>query len=115
MSAWLSTSVREHHEIHTGQATRNSHKVRTRSSALMQALPSRIAAFTKAGVTSDAAVRTIAKAATDRRPRTHCTIGARATFLIRASRFLPGRALDRMTSSDLRKNHPARTTTAHHA
>ncbi|MFI1927117.1 MULTISPECIES: hypothetical protein [unclassified Streptomyces] len=31
-----------------------------------------------------------------------------ATFLIRASRFLPDRLLDRMTTSDLRKHHPDR-------
>lgn len=76
---------------------------------LMKALPSHIAAFTKAGMTSDAAGRTIAKAVTDRKPRTRYTIGAMATFLIRASRFLPDRMLDRMTTSDLHKHYPART------
>jgi NAD(P)-dependent dehydrogenase (short-subunit alcohol dehydrogenase family) len=86
---------------------------------LMQALPSHIAAFTKAGVTADVAAKTIAKAVTDRRPRTRYTIGATATFLIGASRFLPNRMLDRMTTSDLRKHYPAgtrgRTTSAHTA
>ncbi|MGN9787770.1 SDR family oxidoreductase [Nonomuraea sp. ZG12] len=86
---------------------------------LMQALPSHIAAFTKAGVTADVAAKTIAKAVTDRRPRTRYAIGATATFLIGASRFLPNRMLDRMTTSDLRKHYPAgtrgRTTLAHTA
>lgn len=76
---------------------------------LMQALPSHVAAFTKAGVTADVAANTIAKAVTDRRPRTRYTIGATATFLIGASRFLSSRMLDRMTSSDLRKHYPAET------
>lgn len=79
-----------------------------RYGALTQALPSHVAAFTKAGVTSDTAARTIAKAATDRKPHTRYTIGAMATFLIRASRFLPDRLLDRMTTSDLRKHYPDR-------
>ncbi|WP_203834338.1 SDR family oxidoreductase [Winogradskya humida] len=78
---------------------------------LVQALPSHVAAFTKAGVTSEVAARTIAKAVTDRRPRTRYVIGATAGFLIRASRILPDRLLDRMTTSDLRKHYP-RTTAA---
>ena len=80
-----------------------------RYGALMRAIPSHVAAFTKAGVTSDVAAKTIAKAVTDRRPRTRYTIGAMAALLIRASRILSDRALDRMTTSDLRKHHPAET------
>ncbi len=90
----------------------------TRYGDLTLALPSHVAAFTKAGVTADVAARTIAKAATDRKPRTRYTIGAMTAFLIRASRFLPDRVLDRMTNSDLRKHYPARsrrTTSARHA
>ncbi|MEV4150794.1 SDR family NAD(P)-dependent oxidoreductase [Amycolatopsis sp. NPDC049691] len=79
----------------------------TRYGALTQALPAHVAAFTEAGVTADIAARTIAKAATDRRPRTRYTIGAMTAFLIRAARFLPDRVLDRMTNSDLRKYYPA--------
>jgi NAD(P)-dependent dehydrogenase (short-subunit alcohol dehydrogenase family) len=80
-----------------------------RYGALMQAIPAHVAAFTKAGVTSDVAAKRIAKAVTDRRPRTRYTIGATAAFLIRASRILPDRMLDRMTTSDLRKHYPAGT------
>ncbi|WP_413105435.1 SDR family oxidoreductase [Streptomyces sp. Inha503] len=76
---------------------------------LMEALPSHIAAFTKAGVTADVAAKTIAKAVTDRRPRPRYTIGATATFLIGVSRFVSNRMLDRMTTSDLRKHYPAKT------
>lgn len=74
---------------------------------LVQALPSHVAAFTKAGVTSEVAAKTIARAVTDRKPRTRYTIGRMATFLIRASNLLPDRVLDRMTTSDLRKHYPA--------
>ncbi|MFG2512506.1 SDR family NAD(P)-dependent oxidoreductase [Streptomyces sp. NPDC048584] len=91
-----------------------------RYGALTQAIPSHVAAFTKAGATSDTAARTIAKAATARRPRTRYTIGAVTAFLIRASSLLPDRVFDRMTMSDLRKHYPktvryGRTTTGHHA
>ncbi|GGX25625.1 hypothetical protein GCM10010297_53570 [Streptomyces malachitofuscus] len=56
-----------------------------------------------------AAARTIARAATARRPRTRYTVGATAAFLVRASCLLPDRVLDRMKASDLRKHHPDRT------
>ena len=78
-----------------------------RYGALMRAIPSHVAAFTDAGVTADVAAKTIANAVTDPRPRTRYTIGATAAFLIRASRVLPDRVLDRMTTSDLRKHYPA--------
>jgi len=73
---------------------------------LIQAIPAHVAAFTSAGVTSDVAAKTIARAVIDPRPRTRYTIGATAAFLIRASRVLPDRMLDRMTTSDLRKHYP---------
>ena len=44
---------------------------------------------------------------TDRRPRTRYTIGTTAVFLILASRILPDRLLDRMTTSDIRRHYPA--------
>ena len=47
---------------------------------LMQALPSHVAAFTKAGVTSEVAAREIAKAVTARKPRTRYTIGVTTAF-----------------------------------
>lgn len=78
-----------------------------RYGALMQAIPSHVAAFTNAGATSGVAATTIAKAVTDPGLRTHCTIGATAAFLIRASRILPDRVLDRITTSDLHKHYPA--------
>ncbi|QSB14843.1 SDR family NAD(P)-dependent oxidoreductase [Natronosporangium hydrolyticum] len=94
-------------------------ELNARYGALMQAIPSHVDAFTKAGVTSDVAAKKVVKAVTDRRPRTRYTIGATAAFLIRASRILPDRMLDRMTTSDLRKHYPAqirgRTTATHTA
>ncbi|MEV6705226.1 SDR family oxidoreductase [Micromonospora wenchangensis] len=77
-----------------------------RYGALMQAIPAHVAAFTRAGVTSTVAAKRIAAAVTDRRPRTRYTIGATAAFLVRASRILPDRMLDRMTTSDLRRHYP---------
>jgi hypothetical protein len=47
--------------------------------------------------------------ATVRRPRTRYTIGTTAAVLILAARVLPDRALDRMTTSDLRKHYPTTT------
>ncbi|MFD5628483.1 hypothetical protein [Streptomyces sp. NPDC127072] len=72
-------------------------------------MPSHIAAFTEAVVTSDVAARKIAKAVPDRRPRTRYIIGVMPTFLIRACRLLPDRVFDRMTTTDLRKHYPAGT------
>jgi NAD(P)-dependent dehydrogenase (short-subunit alcohol dehydrogenase family) len=116
----VKTEMAGHGLADLGRLTaRMTQEQNARYGALVQALPSHVAAFTRAGVTSDAAARTIAKAATERRPRTRYVIGATASFLIRASRLLPDRLLDRMTTSDLRKHYPAenrtRTTAAHHA
>ncbi|MFJ2891173.1 SDR family NAD(P)-dependent oxidoreductase [Streptomyces sp. NPDC087305] len=91
-----------------------------RYGALTQAIPSHVAAFTKGGATSDTAARKIAKAVTDRKPRTRYTIGAMTVFLIRASSLLPDRVFDRMAMSDLRKHYPdkgtsGRSTTRRHA
>lgn len=80
-----------------------------RYGALMRAIPSHVTAFTKAGVTSDVAAKRIAKAVTDSRPRTRYTVGATTALLIRASRILPDRVLDRMTTSDLNKHSPGET------
>ncbi|MER5888598.1 SDR family oxidoreductase [Streptomyces sp. NPDC001941] len=91
---------------------------RSRYGGLMRALPSHIAAFTKAGVTSDVAARKIARAVTDPKPRTRYTIGTTAAFLVRAARVLPDRVLDRLTTADLRKHYPAgdeRTPAGHRA
>ena len=76
---------------------------------LVHALPGHAAAFTAAGVSSEVAARRIARAVTDRRPRTRYTIGRTATVLIRLSRLLPDRILDRMTRADLRRHYPSRT------
>ena len=90
-----------------GLADRMTPAQNVRYGPLMQAIPSHVAAFTEAGVTSDVAARTIARAVTGRRPRTRYTIGSAAAFLIGVSRFLPDRLLDRITTRDLRKHYPA--------
>lgn len=100
--------------------TRMTPEQNERYGALTRAIPSHVAAFTEAGATSDTAARKIAKAATDRKPRTRYTIGAVTTFLIRASSLLPDRVFDRMAMSDLRKHYPdtveyGRATAGHNA
>ncbi len=78
-----------------------------RYGALMQALPSHAAAFTKAGVTSDFAARRIARAVTDRKPRIRYTIGRDAAMLTRLARVLPDRVLDRMFAANMKPHYPA--------
>lgn len=77
-----------------------------RYGALMQALPSHAAAFTKAGVTSEYAATKIAKAVTDRRPRIRYTIGRDAAMLTRLAGILPDRLLDRLFAANMRPHYP---------
>ncbi|SER24970.1 Short-chain dehydrogenase [Lentzea albida] len=74
---------------------------------LLRALPSHVAAFTKAGVTSAHAAERIAKTVTDRRPRIRYTIGRDAGMLLCLARFLPDRVLDRLLGANLRPHFPA--------
>lgn len=77
-----------------------------RYGALMQALPSHAAAFTKAGVTPEYAATKIAKAVTDRRPRIRYTIGRDAAMLTRLAGILPDRLLDRLFAANMRPHYP---------
>ncbi len=78
-----------------------------RYGGLLHAIPGHVAAFTAAGVTSEVAARTIARAVTDRRPRTRYTIGRPAAVLTRLTRILPDRALDRLAAADLGRHYPS--------
>ncbi|MEV6304220.1 SDR family oxidoreductase [Actinoplanes sp. NPDC051861] len=74
---------------------------------LMRAIPSHVAAFTRAGISAERAARGITRAVTDRRPRTRYTLGRDAAVLTRLSRVLPDRALDRMLAANLRPHMPS--------
>ncbi|MFI5845808.1 SDR family oxidoreductase [Catenuloplanes sp. NPDC051500] len=78
-----------------------------RYGALLQAIPAHVAAFTAAGSTAEEAARTIARAVTERKPRTRYTVGRSAAVLTRLSGLLPDRVLDRMAASDLGRHYPA--------
>jgi NAD(P)-dependent dehydrogenase (short-subunit alcohol dehydrogenase family) len=74
---------------------------------LMRAIVSHSAAFTRDGLPAEKAALVIARAVTDRRPRTRYTIGRDAAVLTRLSRVLPDRLLDRMLAANLRPHFPA--------
>lgn len=77
-----------------------------RYSALMDAILAQSETFLRDGVESAQAAKTIADAATARRPKTRYTIGRDAALLTRLARILPDRALDRLLASALRKTEP---------
>jgi hypothetical protein len=58
---------------------------------------------TASGLTADAAARVVAKAVTARRPRTRYTVGRDAALVIRLTRMLPDRTLDRVIAANLRR------------
>lgn len=58
--------------------------------------------FIEIGVPAEHAAKVIAKAATASRPRTRYTIGRDAAILVRLSRVLPDRVLDRIVRRNLR-------------
>jgi NAD(P)-dependent dehydrogenase (short-subunit alcohol dehydrogenase family) len=72
---------------------------------LIRAVISHAAAFTRAGVTADKAALVVARAVTDRRPRTRYTVGRDAAVMTRLSRVLPDRLLDRLLAADLRGHY----------
>ncbi len=69
---------------------------------LMRAVVKQIDAFTDAGVSAEKAALVIARAVTDRRPRTRYTVGRGAAALTRLARVLPDRLLDRVLAANLR-------------
>ncbi|ACZ23588.1 short-chain dehydrogenase of unknown substrate specificity [Sanguibacter keddieii DSM 10542] len=81
-----------------------------RYAGLMDAILAQSETFLRGGVESAQAAKTIADAATTRRPRTRYTIGRDAALLTRLARILPDRVLDRLLSSALSKNAPAAPT-----
>jgi NAD(P)-dependent dehydrogenase (short-subunit alcohol dehydrogenase family) len=69
---------------------------------LTAAVTAQAQSFTKIGVSSEHAARVIAKAATASRPRTRYTIGRDAAILVRISRVVSDRVLDRIVRRNLR-------------
>lgn len=74
---------------------------------LMQAIINQATAFTKSGVTAQAAATVIANATTAAKPRTRYTIGRDAAMMTRLTRFLPDTALDRVSAANLRPHYPS--------
>ena len=81
-----------------------------RYAGLMDAILAQSETFLRDGVESTQAAKTIADAATTRRPKTRYTIGRDAALLTRLARILPDRVLDRLLASALSKNAPAAPT-----
>ncbi|WP_327010459.1 SDR family oxidoreductase [Dactylosporangium sp. NBC_01737] len=77
-----------------------------RYGGLVHAINTLMATGTASGVTADAAARIIAKAVTNRRPRTRYTIGRDAALLIGLARVLSDRTLDRVSAANLRRHYP---------
>jgi NAD(P)-dependent dehydrogenase (short-subunit alcohol dehydrogenase family) len=86
-----------------------------RYGGLVRAVNAQTVSHTTSCLPADAAATVIAKAVTARRPRTRYTVGREAA-LIRVTRFMPDRALDRVLAAALRPHYRAqdraRVTTA---
>jgi len=81
-----------------------------RYGGLVHAVNAQAASSTASGVPPEAAAKVIAKAVTARKPRTRYTVGREAA-LIRVTRFLPDRTLDRALAAALRPHFPKVSTT----
>ena len=69
---------------------------------LAAAVAGQARSFNETGVSAEHAAKVIAKAATAARPRTRYTIGRDAAILVRISRVVPDRVLDRIVRLNLR-------------
>lgn len=70
---------------------------------VLDAVMAQARSFNETGVSADAAASVIAKAVTASRPRTRYTIGRDAAILLRISRFISDRTLDRIVRLQLRQ------------
>jgi NAD(P)-dependent dehydrogenase (short-subunit alcohol dehydrogenase family) len=75
----------------------------TRYGGLAAAVTAQARSFGDTGVSAERAARVIAKAATAPRPRTRYTIGRDAAILVRVSRVVSDRILDRIVRLELRR------------
>ncbi|CAN5354780.1 SDR family NAD(P)-dependent oxidoreductase [soil metagenome] len=69
---------------------------------MVEAVNRQATTSTRSGLSAETAAIAIAKAVTARKPRTRYTIGRDAALITRLARFLPDRALDRITAAALR-------------
>ncbi len=69
---------------------------------LIGAVTAQARSFIETGVSAEHAAKVIAEAATATRPRTRYTVGRDAAVLVRLSRVLPDRVLDRIVRHNLR-------------
>ncbi|MFJ7211726.1 SDR family NAD(P)-dependent oxidoreductase [Amycolatopsis sp. NPDC098790] len=90
----------------TGLASKMSAEHQRRYGGLVEAVVAHSLRFTGAGMPAEKAARTVARAATTRRPRTRYAIGRDAGLLTRLVRVLPDRVLDRVTAATLRPYFP---------
>ncbi|BBX48840.1 SDR family NAD(P)-dependent oxidoreductase [Mycobacterium cookii] len=74
-----------------------------RYSEVLDAVMAQARSFNETGVSAEAAAMVIARAVTASRPRTRYTIGRDAAILLRVSRFLTDRGLDRVVRLNLKR------------
>ena len=74
---------------------------------VMDAVTAQARSFNETGVSAEAAAMVIAKAATATRPHTRYTIGRDAAILLRISRFVSDRVLDRIVRLNLKRFAPS--------
>src|SRR5947209_15620505 len=73
---------------------------------VMDAITAQARSFNDTGVSAEAAAAVVARAATASRPRTRYTIGRDAAILVRISRFLSDRTLDRIVRLQVQRFAP---------
>ena len=74
---------------------------------VMDAVMAQARSFNETGVSAEAAAAVVAKAATASRPHTRYTIGRDSAILLRISRFVSDRALDRIVRLNLKRFAPS--------
>jgi NAD(P)-dependent dehydrogenase (short-subunit alcohol dehydrogenase family) len=93
-------------EATAGLAAKMSPELQQRYGPLVAAILAQTAAHIGAGMSSSRAGSIIAKAATQRRPRTRYTVGRDAAVIIALTRVLPDRLLDTVIAAGLRPHMP---------
>ena len=80
--------------------------LRGRYATLMHSITSQAQAAISKGVSAEEAGRVVADAITSKQPRTRYTVGRDAAMIVRLTRFLPDRMLDRLLARSLRPHLP---------
>lgn len=82
---------------------------------LTAAVAAQARSFTNIGVSAEDAAKVIAKAATASAPRTRYTIGRDAAILVRVTRLVSDRVLDRIIALNLRRFVKSSQSSSHQA